>query len=245
MKYHWVGKHMPTELWYVICSVLTLYFNLIFVAYNEHDGLYTWIEMKVLLLNYSGKFFLTKGKWWYQILIFFISFRSKWSLVEWLEYRNGWLKGIELSKHGHNFIWDIAESSWEQKQKDDWRNQALKTDTKNFNLIALTSMFVSLVSCVILIEWLNLLFINSFKRVYKSNMHNFNLYIYIYVYFHYYHGYKWISDVVTTLHSHSQGPISAANYNTYLFMVNKENIVILITMLFGHYLAFIISHLNC
>lgn len=173
---------MPTELWYVICSVLTLYFNLIFVAYNEHDGLYTWIEMKVLLLNYSGKFFLTKGKWWYQILIFFISFRSKWSLVEWLEYRNGWLKGIELSKHGHNFIWDIAESSWEQKQKDDWRNQALKTDTKNFNLIALTSMFVSLVSCVILIEWLNLLFINSFKRVYKSNMHNFNLYIYIYMY---------------------------------------------------------------
>lgn len=44
-----------------------------FVAYNEHDELYIRIEMKVLLLSYSGKFFLTKGKRWYQILIFFIS----------------------------------------------------------------------------------------------------------------------------------------------------------------------------
>lgn len=96
---------------------------------------------------------------------------------------NGWLRGTELSKHGHKFIWDIAESSWEQKQKDDWRNQALKIDIKNFNLIVLTSMFLRLlVSCVIFIELLNLLFINSFKSVYKSNMHNFNLHIHIYIY---------------------------------------------------------------
>lgn len=37
--------------------------------------------------------------------------------------------------------------------------------------------------------------------------------------------------MVTTLHSHSQGPASAANYNTYLFMVHKKNSVILIIML--------------
>lgn len=48
-------------------------FSFDFVAYNEHDELYILIEMKVLLLSYSGKFFLTKGKRWYQILIFFIS----------------------------------------------------------------------------------------------------------------------------------------------------------------------------
>lgn len=40
-------------------------------------------------------------------------------------------------------------------------------------------------------------------------------------------------DVVDTLQTHCQRSVPAPDYNTYIFTDNKENIVILITILVG------------
>lgn len=89
-----------------------------------------------------------------------------------------------------------------------------------------------LVSCVILTEFLNLLFI-SLKRVYKSNVHNFNLNIYIVVVV------MPTDQCLMWLphYNHTPKDQSLPQITTHTSLLN---IVILITILFGLYLAFII-----